>query len=174
MTRLASKFVFNIFLTAVMFLQLFSMLFSFQCIWPDCTNYWNFEYNLVDQKNSLFKLFNNHSTQLTNDRKEKKNSALYLNNGYIQINSSSVSWTSDFTITVWVYLKTRVACGKLLDCGLKGQNELVINLNSCNGDGQSLQVYSNRNVSGLVYNRNRLAVNKWQHLAFTYQSTPIH
>ena len=141
MTRPAGKNFVKIFLSAVMFLQLFPTLFSFQCIVKDCTNYWNFENNLVDQKNVPLRLFNSQNASWTNDRNEKKNSALYLNNGYIQINSSSVSWTGQFTITAWVYLKSQETCSILLDCGIKSQNELVINLNSCNSLGLTLQIY---------------------------------
>ena len=84
-----------------------------------------------------------------------------------------MSWTTDFTITAWVFVKSRVACGKLLDCGIKGQNEIVINLSSCNGEGQAMQVYNNRRVSEFVYNRKRLEANKWLHLTFTLSQGKI-
>ena len=137
------------------------------------TNYWNFDdKSLVDQMHPSVSLFDTHNISWVTSRRGANDSALYLNNGYIQINTSSVSWKGDFTIATWVHVKSQVSCGKLLDCGIKGQNELVINLGSCNGDGQSLQVYNNRSVSGLVYNRNRLTT-KWQHVAFTFNHGKI-
>ena len=173
MVLLTVKYPFKIckYLNAMIFLEFFSTLLCQQC--KDCTNYWSFENNFVDQKHSPLELFNYQNVSFTNDRNGKEKSALYLNNGYIQINSSSVSWTGDFTITAWVYPKGRVACGKLLDCGIKGQNEIVINLSSCNGDGLALQIYNNRSVSQFVYNRKRLEANMWQHVAFTLKDGKI-
>ena len=150
----------------ILLLENFSAIASEHCVVSGCTNYWNFENNIGDQSNPSISLYNSFNVSWVNNRRGEKESALYLNNGYFQINSSSVSWTSDFSITAWIFVKTRVACGKLLDCGIKAQNELVINLNSCNGDGLALQLYTNRSVSEFVYNRNRLEA-KWQHVAFT-------
>ena len=173
MARLVPKHFFLLYLNALMISLINALAASSEgCVIPGCTNYWNFEKNFIDQKNPSIVLFNSHNFSWVSNRHGEEESALYLNNGYFQINSSSVSWTGDFSIAMWVYVKTRVACGKLFDCGIKGQNELVINLNSCNGDGLSLQLYTNRSVSEFVYNRNRLEA-KWQHVAFTFNSGKI-
>ena len=171
MKHSATKYLFLLFFY-VLFLKLFQAFTSHGSALDGYTNYWNFDKNLVDKTYSSLNLYNSHNMSWVNNRRGENNSALYLNNGFIQINTSSVSWTGDFTIAAWVHVKTRMSCGKLLDCGIKGQNELVINLHSCNGDGQSLQVYSNRSVSGLVYNRNILGA-KWQHVAFTFNHGKI-
>ena len=173
MARLAAKHLFIFYLNVLVIPLIYALATSSdQCVVPGCTNYWNFEKNFIDQKNPSIGFFNSHNASWVSNRRGEKESALYLNNGYIQINISTVSWTGDFSIAAWVYVKTRVACGKLFDCGIKGQNELVINLNSCNGDGLSLQLYTNRSVSEFVYNRNRLEA-KWQHVAFTFNSGKI-
>ena len=173
MSIFAAIHLFKMYFATAIVLAFFSTLLCQQYAVEDCTNYWRFENNFDDRKHSSLRLLNYQSASWTNNRNGKNNSALYLNHGYIQINSSSVSWTGDFSIAAWVLLKSRVACGKLLDCGIKGQNELVVNLNACNGDGQSLQIYTNRSVSSLVYNRNPLEANKWQHLAFTFNGGKI-
>ena len=173
MSRFARYYSSLIFKIILLLIKYSPTLASDQCVIPGCTNYWSFDKSFVDQMNPSISLYNARSFSWVNNRICTKNSALYLNNGYIQIKSSNVSWTGDFTITAWVFLMSRVACGKLLDCGIKAQNELVINLNSCNGDGLALQIYRNRSVSEFVYNRNRLEANKWKHVAFSLNNGTI-
>ena len=162
-----------LYINALILLDKFLAIFAQPINVTGYINYWNFEKNLVDQMHPSLSLYNSRNVSLVSNRRGDIESALYLNGGYVQIPSSSVSWIGDFSIATWVFVKTRVACGKLLDCGIKGQNELVINLNSCNGDGLAFQVYTNRNVSSLVYNRNRLVINKWHHVAFTFNRGKI-
>ena len=124
-----------------------------KCIVSGCTNYWNFDKNLIDQVQPSYNLFKRKSISWVVDRNRCPNSALYLNDSYLQFDSESVSWTDDFTIAVWVNVQSQVKCSKLLDCGKKGQNELVINLNWCSDGGQSLQIYNEQSESQLLCRR---------------------
>ena len=106
------------------------------------------------------------SLSWVNDRNGRANSALYVNNGYAQIDSASVSWTGDLSIMSWVYVIGQVPYSKLIDCGTMNNVEIIITLNWPN-IGHSWQVYNGG--ASFISNPNVLCC-AWQHIGVTQAS----
>ena len=125
-----------------------------------CTNYWNFDNNLIDQINPSYSLTGAVNTQFVADRNNVATSALYLNDGYASIPSASVSWNGDFTIAAWVFVQSFVQLSKLIDCGVYKNKEISVNMNW----GMSIW---NTGAANFVLPPSMRPCCQWQHIAVT-------
>jgi hypothetical protein len=106
------------------------------------------------------------------DRFGSQNSAIYFNQGYLQVPSGNY-FSGDFTFTAWIYLKTNQPWLKIFDFGN-------------NGDGGSDNVglainMTNSKITGFTYNNSsRLLIqassiiinlNQWYFISFVLNGT---
>jgi hypothetical protein len=85
-------------------------------------NYWPMS-NLTDIVGGR-DLFRGASYSFTYDRICSPNSAIYFNKGYLQV-PSGVYFSSDFTVTAWIYLKSYQSYSRIFDFG-DGQRDNVL------------------------------------------------
>ena len=108
------------------------------------------------------------------DRRGRANSAVYVNNGYANIDVNSVSFVGDYAVAAWVAVQGSVGCSKIVNCGIVGQNVLVWSLNWCNGLGDSIEIFIGGGKTGEVWDGTNLAGLGWVHIAITQSGTTAY
>lgn len=93
---------------------------------------------------------------LTFDRSNNPNSAIYFNHGYLNV-PSSISFSSDFSITVWIKLNSYQPFPKIIDFG-KDLEYLWLGLNGSKISGGF--------SSNFLMSSNIIELNDWYHVAF--------
>ncbi len=74
-------------------------------------------------------LFGGSSYSFTFDRFNSSNSAIYFNQGYLQV-PSSVYFSGDFTVTAWIYLKSYKNNSRFFDFGNgAGSDNVLLSMN---------------------------------------------
>jgi len=114
-------------------------------------------------------LFGGSSYSFTYDRFCSPNSAIYFNQGYLQV-PTGVYFSGDFTVTVWIYLKSYLSWSRIFDFGNGSPNENVylsiIDTNS------KLQGYIWRVSSeSRLDTSSIISLNQWYFIAFVLKGT---
>ena len=109
-------------------------------------------------------LYNGVSYSFTTDRFGNANSAIYLNNGYLQV-PPGVYFSGDFTVTAWIYLYTSASTSRIFDFASSSSNNHVwftTNLQTCILNGGTWSCIN----SGAS-----ILQNVWYHVAFVLSGT---
>ena len=141
---------------------------------PGLTNYWNFDSTVIDSQN-VDKSINAYSTSYVTDRAGKLLSAIYLNNGYLDV-SAVVDIRGSFTIAAWVNVRSRSQFGRLIDCGtrLGGSDNIVASLSLLSTGNSFVEVDWNYNKSTLFNSVQKIPIAKWTHVVFTFSDVDLY
>ena len=107
-----------------------------------------------------------------------RNGVLYSSvnffNGFANISTSSVSWSSSgsLTIAAWVNVQGYVSGSRLIECGTQGSNEIILTLSWGPGSNQIWGwIVYNGGLSFSVNNPAALSLGYWEHIAVTQTSS---
>jgi len=104
-------------------------------------------------------LYNGYSYSYTHDRFCSANSAIYFNQGYLQV-PSGVYFSGDFTVTVWIYLKSYQSYSNIFDFG-NGAPSDNIRL-SMNGNTSQLKLLVYRaTYQSSLFTSSIINLNQW-------------
>ena len=110
-------------------------------------------------------LYNGVSYSFTTDRFGNANSAIYLNNGYLQV-PPGVYFSGDFTVTAWINLKSYEYYSRIFDFNSYGSSDAIVL--SMEGTSSSIIAYiENSNVRA----QESIQLNKWYYVAFVLSGT---
>jgi len=117
-------------------------------------------------------LFGGSNYSFFSDRFSIPNSAIYFNNGYLQV-PAGVYFSGDFTLTAWIYLKSYQLNSRIFDFGNgPGIDNVILSI-----DGTTSQ------IRGRIYNGNGLSsyseitrssiinLNQWYFISFVLSGT---
>ena len=116
------------------------------------------------------------SASLVADRRNRENSAVYLNGGCAQIPSDSVSWIGDYSQTVWVNVQSTLKYSKLLDCGIQRTHEMVWTINwkidTTYDDGHGIQI-AEFDQPDAIFDSPSLTGIGWTHIGVIQAGTDV-
>jgi len=113
-------------------------------------------------------LYGGTSYSFTVDRFGAANSAIYFNNGYLQV-PSGVYFYGDFTVIAWINLKSYQYYSRIIDFGNGSPGDNVILCLDTSNPYLIAQVYSTQTESIIL--ENSLQLNQWYHIAFVLSGT---
>lgn len=128
-------------------------------------NYWPFIENYNDIIGGS-NMYGGENYYLTSDRIGKDNSALWLNDGYIQV-PSGIYFSGDFSVLAWVKIHEHKALSRLIDFGeLGGRDNVIIVLSTMPNYTTDAEIFYG--TKGLALNSlGNLTIGVWNHLALT-------
>jgi hypothetical protein len=130
-------------------------------------NYWPMS-NLTDLISGS-NLFGGSSYSFTFDRFNSPNSAIYFNQGYLQV-PSSVYFSGDFTFTAWIYLKSYKTNSRFFDFG-NGESSNNIGLAM---SGLTSKIYGfilKNSILLQIQTSSIINLNEWYFISFVLRST---
>jgi WD40 repeat protein len=117
-------------------------------------------------------LFGGSNYSFVEDRFGTPNSAIYFNNGYLQI-PSGVYFSDDFTITAWIYLKSCTHLAKIIYFGNGVSNDNVIFGINDNTSTLIGEIFQNNNKNKLESDL-KLDLNQWHFVSFVLIDTKAY
>ena len=117
-------------------------------------------------------LFGGSNYSFVEDRFGTPNSAIYFNNGYLQI-PSGVYFSDDFTITVWIYLKSCTHLAKIIHFGNGVSNNNIIFGMNDNTSTLIGEIFQNNNKNKLESDL-KLDLNQWHFVSFVLIDTKAY
>jgi hypothetical protein len=130
-------------------------------------NYWPMS-NLTDLISGA-NLFRGSNYSFTSDRFNSPNSAIYLNQGYLQV-PEGVYFSGDFTVTAWIYLKSYKNNSRFFDFGnSESSNNIGLAMS-----GLTSQIYGfiMKDSSVLqIQTSSIINLNEWYFISFVLSST---
>ena len=116
-------------------------------------------------------LYGGTSYSFTVDRFGAANSAIYFNNGYLQV-PSGVYFYGDFTVIAWINLKSYQYYSRIIDFGNGSPDDNVILFLDRLYPYLMAKVYSTQTGSTIENSfSHRLQINQWYHIAFVLSGT---
>ena len=131
-------------------------------------NYWPFDGNFVDIVTGKY-LTLGKSVTFSNDHNEKENSALDLNNGYVEA-PEGIYFNGDFTISAWFMLRKNTSYARILDFG-NGQASDNIVLTFLEQNTHFYLYINNGNYSFNNIVPNPLNLNQWYFITACLENT---
>jgi hypothetical protein len=117
-------------------------------------------------------LFGGSNYYFVADRFGTPNSAIYFNNGYLQI-PSGVYFSGDFTITAWIYLKSCTHLARIIDFGNGvSDNNVIFGMND-NTSTLIGEIFHNNNKNKLESDF-KLDLNQWYFVSFVLIDTTVY
>jgi len=117
-------------------------------------------------------LFGGSNYSFVADRFGRPNSAIYFNNGYLQI-PSGVYFSGDFTITAWIYLKSCTLLARIIDFGNgASDNNVIFGMND-NTSTLIGEIFHNNNKNKLESDF-KLDLNQWYFVSFVLIDTTVY
>jgi len=132
-------------------------------------NYWPFDTNVNDVIGNAH-LYDGVNAQLTSDRFGRENSALRLVNGYYKVPSGVYFSGSDFTIMVWLKVRSYGTFSRVIDFG-NGQSHAVFFAYAIDSNGRPFYEIFSTYATLSIISTIELGLNKWVHLSSVFQST---
>lgn len=117
-------------------------------------------------------LFGGSNYSFVEDRFGTPNSAIYFNNGYLQIPSGDY-FSGDFTITAWIYLKSCTHLAKIIYFGNGVSNDNVIFGMNDNTSTLIGEIFQNNNKNKLESDL-KLDLNQWHFVSFVLIDTKAY
>ena len=114
-------------------------------------------------------LFNGQSYSFTTDRFCNLNSAIYFNEGYLQV-PTGVYFNGDFTLTVWIQLKSYQSFSRIIDFGNSFPSDNVVITMYSGTSNLSGYIFSGSSYSG-IDTSSLIQLNQWYHVAFVLSGT---
>jgi len=106
------------------------------------------------------------------DRFGNPNSAIYLNKSFLQV-PSGVYFEGDFTITVWINLKSYNSLTTIIDFGNgPSKNNIVLGMALINANLIIGEVYDSDKPS-LIKSSSSINLNEWHHVALTLRANSL-
>jgi len=125
---------------------------------PGLIHYWPFENNVRDEIGNAH-LYGGVNARLTNDRLGSANSALSLENGHYKVPPGVYFSGKQFTIMVWVKVRSFNLWSRILDFGNGRQNNVFFALTIDHTGNSAFAV-----LPGEVHSSLKLELNKWVHI----------
>ncbi len=110
-------------------------------------------------------LSNGTNYSFVQDRYGHLNSCIYFQNGYLQV-PSGVYFSSDFTITIWIKLKSYQSYSRIIDFGNGKSKDMVTIFFPEKSSKIYAGVWDDLNKESFVITSSILELNKWYHVAF--------
>ena len=110
-------------------------------------------------------LINGFNYSFVNDRYGNSNSCIYFQNGYLQV-PPGVYFSSDFTVTVWIKLKSFKAYSRVIDFSNGGSDDMITVFFPEKSSKIYAGVWHTSNKESFVLTSSMLELNKWYHVAF--------
>ncbi len=127
------------------------------------TNYWPFYTNLKDVIGNA-DLYDGLNADLTTDRSGRPLSAIRLTSGHYKVPNGFYFTGSDFTIMVWIYVRSYETWSRVIDFGVGQTNTVFFAITGDAVGRPTLQIYSDQN-DFRVESTIQLGLNNWVHLA---------
>jgi hypothetical protein len=125
-------------------------------------NYWSMKdlNDLIGEAS----LYGGSSYSFVPDRFGSDNSAIYFNQGYLQV-PAGVYFSGDFTVTAWIYLKSYQYYSRIIDFGNEPNNDNIILAMI----GTTSQIYGR--VSQYFQTSSIINLNQWYFISFVLSGT---
>ena len=138
-------------------------------------NYWTFNGNVNDVIGNAH-LYDGVSATLTTDRFGQSNSALSLTNGYYKVPPGVYFSGQQFSLMVWLKVRSTKVNSRLIDFGNGPSNENIVLILSKESTGKPYLYLQSGLDYSVLYAENALILNKWQHLTciFSYPYFSIY
>jgi hypothetical protein len=129
-------------------------------------NYWPMSNlnDLIGETN----LYNGYNYSFVSDRFCTPNSAIYLRNGFLQI-PDGVYLSSDFTVTIWINLKSYQSWSRIFTFGKEQSNGNVL----FSMYQKTSDLYIGNKQTGLRANAN-IELNKWHFVSVVLKETTVY
>ena len=149
---------------------LFFLIYSFKCyVSQNLTNqinYWAMN-NLSDVIGGA-NLYGGSSYSFVPDRFCSPNSAIFFNNGYLQV-PSGVYFSGDFTVTAWINIKSYQSYSRIFEFGNgKSTNNIILNMYATTSQIEAY--FADPNVQYFL-TKQIINLNQWYFVAFVLNGT---
>ena len=126
--------------------------------------------NSLDDEVGGANLYGGNSYSFTTDRFCSPNSAIYLNQGYLQV-PAGVYFSGDFTVTAWIYLKSYQLNSRIFDFG-NGQDSdnVILAMLSTQICGQTLQGSNSKTITSSRI----IDLNQWYFVSYVLDGTTAY
>ena len=166
--RITFNFVLN---SKIFFFKRTNQLNEFDPKKLNLINYWPFDGNRVDIVTGKY-LTMGQSAFFSNDHNQNENTALDLNNGYVQA-PEGIYFNGDFTISAWVMLKKDTKYGRILDFG-NGQRSDNIVLSFSDNLTRMVYLYTiNESAEKSSIATSALNLNEWYFITACLENNTI-
>jgi len=134
----------------------------------DLEYYWSFDGNLNDEINGA-ELYDGFNAFLTNDRFDRPNSALSLENGYYKV-PIGMYFNYEFTITFWIKLNS-YRNSAIVNFGNDINDNVIISIDDM-ANSIIISIYDESFKSEFKSNKS-LNLNQWNHLAIVFNKGKV-
>jgi len=114
-------------------------------------------------------LFGGFNYSFVPDRFCLPNSAIYFNNGYLQV-PAGVYFSGDFTVTAWIYLKSYQYYSRIFDFGIGQKNDNII-LAIKNTTSQMIGFLFKSSLNTNIEASSIINLNQWYFISFVLSGT---